>query len=105
MSIHDRRLSELEKDLQMKQTYLRSIYDPKTAFGNPKIIAAVREIEELVEIREGEGCEHCLGTGMVEHDCNCDRCGEVEVECGYCNGTGRGIPAKKRGVYEHRQVV
>lgn len=81
--------SEYLMRLAYLQGKLRAIYDPKTAFLNPDVIAIARQIEQLVEQREGEGgdCWKCDGRGYVEHDCNCEHC-DVEDDCPECEGRG-----------------
>lgn len=61
---------------QYDQT-LRSLYSPKTAFGNTEILKIVNKINELKKQQE------------LAAECGrCDEDGFIEEECGECDGTG-----------------
>jgi RecJ-like exonuclease len=82
-------LERMQYEIQVKQTFLRSVYNPATALGDKNIIGILREIEDLVSLRDSSlECENCKGTGFVECNCNCPHC-EGEYECEDCGGVGK----------------
>ncbi len=66
------------------------LYDPQKAFGNTTILRLLILIQGYEDWKNSTvECEGCVGTGQVDHYCNCDICNEQTEECGECFGEER----------------
>src|SRR5438105_2124146 len=83
---------KIERELSYLRSKFRAIYDPRTAFGNDKLIAILREIDTVLDRREqiegSDACWRCEGTGHLLHECDCDLCTERWIDCETCDGRG-----------------
>lgn len=80
---------DIDRKLGAIRTAFQKLYNPKTAFGNIKLIKLAKEAELYERIKEEtEQCGNCE-EGNVKHECNCEHCSYEGDVCGQCHGEGR----------------
>lgn len=77
-------------DPEVRSRALSKIKANELVFGDPDVIAYIREEEKDAENRKKAGeCGECKGTTKIKDDCAiCDGTGEVTVSCDDCEGSG-----------------
>lgn len=77
-------------DYKYFEKEIKAIYDPKTAFGNAKLLGLLESVAARVDWYENtKECKECKGTGKADHDCSCELCTIEFEECPKCDGEGR----------------
>lgn len=79
----------IERRMGERVEELKELYNPKTSFGDVRVIKLIRAIEEDKEYLETRvKCPDCEGEGVVDHECDCLLCNVQEEDCGECDGEG-----------------
>ena len=73
----------LERELKAVYGKMAEAYNPKTAFGNERVLKILREIEKLREQQiKAKDCTLCDDDGNVDMPCDtCGGSGEVKEPC------------------------
>lgn len=72
----------------------------KVLIPNPRSILDTAGVPEPCPSCDATGkCANCLGTGDMEHFCDCDLCNADFEDCDDCAGTGKCPECGGKGVF------